>query len=56
MDLSNCLSLLCLAEAYGSAPLLKSANEFVVQSFSDLSKTKDFLDMQVRLDAKHFII
>lgn len=47
MDLSNCLSLLSLAEAYGSASLLRSANEFVIQNFSDLSKTQDFLDMQV---------
>lgn len=49
MDLSNCLSLLSLAEAYGSASLLQRANEFVVQNFSDLSKTQDFLDMQVLL-------
>ncbi|XP_042372585.1 kelch repeat and BTB domain-containing protein 3-like, partial [Plectropomus leopardus] len=46
MDLCNCLSLFSLAEAYGSASLLKSANDFVVQNFSDLSKTQDFLDMQ----------
>lgn len=50
MDLYNCLSLLSLAEAYGSATLLQSANEFVVQNFSDLSKTQDFLDMQVLLE------
>ncbi|XP_034404603.1 kelch repeat and BTB domain-containing protein 3 [Cyclopterus lumpus] len=49
MDLSNCLSLFSLAEAYGSASLLQSANEFVVRNFSDLSKTKDFLDMQVNV-------
>ncbi|XP_029026399.1 kelch repeat and BTB domain-containing protein 3 [Betta splendens] len=49
MDLSNCLSLLSLAEAYGSASLLQSANEFVVRNFSDLSKTADFLDMQVNV-------
>lgn len=49
MDLCNCLSLFSLAEAYGSASLLRSANEFVVQNFSDLSKTEDFLDMQVLL-------
>ncbi|KAM6933126.1 kelch repeat and BTB domain-containing protein 3 [Xenentodon cancila] len=47
MDLCNCLSLLSLAEAYGSASLLSNANEFVLQNFSDLSKTQDFLDMQV---------
>lgn len=50
MDLSNCLSLLSLAEGYGSAPLIRSANEFVIQNFSDLSKTQDFLDMQVLLN------
>lgn len=49
MDLSNCLSLLSLAEAYGSASLLQSANQFVVQNFFDLSKTQEFLDIQVLL-------
>lgn len=49
MDLCSCLSLLSLAEAYGSASLLQSANDFVVQNFSDLSNTQDFLDMQVLL-------
>ncbi|XP_010769053.1 kelch repeat and BTB domain-containing protein 3 [Notothenia coriiceps] len=49
MDLSNCLSLFSLAEAYGSASLLQSANEFVIQNFSELSKTQDFLDMQVNV-------
>lgn len=49
MDLCNCLSLFSLAEAYGSASLLRSAKEFVIQNFSDLSKTQDFLDMQVLL-------
>ncbi|KAI4815855.1 hypothetical protein KUCAC02_005982 [Chaenocephalus aceratus] len=49
MDLSNCLSLFSLAEAYGSASLLQSANEFVVQNFAELSKTHDFLDMQVNV-------
>ncbi|KAF0030530.1 hypothetical protein F2P81_017261 [Scophthalmus maximus] len=48
-DLCNCLSLLSLAEAYGSTPLLRSAKEFVVQNFSDLSNTQDFLDMQVNV-------
>lgn len=52
MDLSNCLSLLSVAEAYGSASLLQSANDFVVQNFADLSKTQDFLDMQVLLENK----
>ncbi|KAM9318660.1 kelch repeat and BTB domain-containing protein 3 [Pholidichthys leucotaenia] len=47
MDLSNCLSLLSLAEAYGSPSLFHSANDFVVQNFSELSETQDFLDMQV---------
>lgn len=47
MDLFNCLSLLSLAEAYGSSSLLQSANDFVVQNFFELSKTPDFLDMQV---------
>nr|XP_019943722.1 PREDICTED: kelch repeat and BTB domain-containing protein 3 isoform X2 [Paralichthys olivaceus] len=47
MDLCSCLSLLSLAEAYGSTTLLKSAKEFVVHNFNDLSKTLDFLDMQV---------
>ncbi|XP_030008842.1 kelch repeat and BTB domain-containing protein 3 isoform X2 [Sphaeramia orbicularis] len=49
MDLCNCLSLLSLAEAYGSASLLKSAGKFVVQNFDDLSKTHDFLDMQINV-------
>lgn len=49
MDLCNCLTLLSLAEGYGSASLLKNANEFVVQNFFELSKTQDFLDMQVML-------
>uniref|UniRef100_A0A3Q3A4R6 Kelch repeat and BTB (POZ) domain containing 3 n=1 Tax=Kryptolebias marmoratus TaxID=37003 RepID=A0A3Q3A4R6_KRYMA len=49
LDLSNCLSLLALGEAYGSASLLRSANEFVVQNFYDLSKTQEFLDMQVNV-------
>ncbi|KAK2847128.1 hypothetical protein Q5P01_010127 [Channa striata] len=49
MDLSNCLSLFFLAEAYGSASLLQSATDFVVQNFSDLAKTLDFLDMQVNV-------
>ncbi|XP_047449366.1 kelch repeat and BTB domain-containing protein 3 isoform X2 [Mugil cephalus] len=49
MDLCNCLSLLSLAEGYGSVSLLKSANEFVIQNFSDLSETTDFLDMQVKV-------
>ncbi|TKS81133.1 Kelch repeat and BTB domain-containing protein 3 [Collichthys lucidus] len=51
MDLSNCLSLLSLAEGYGSAPLIRSANEFVIQNFSDLSKTQDFLEMQTLQDS-----
>lgn len=50
MDLSNCLTLLSLAEAYGSASLLQRANDFVVQNFVELSKMPDFLDMQVKLD------
>ncbi|KAM3616552.1 uncharacterized protein V6R79_019731 [Siganus canaliculatus] len=49
MDLRNCLPLLSLAEAYGSASLLRSANDFVVQNFSELSKTQDFLEMQVNV-------
>ncbi|XP_013869504.1 kelch repeat and BTB domain-containing protein 3 [Austrofundulus limnaeus] len=49
MRLSNCLSLLSLGEAYGSASLLHSANEFVVQNFYDLSSTQEFLDMQVNV-------
>lgn len=57
MDLYNCLSLLSLAEGYGSASLLQSANEFVVQNFFELSKTQDFLDMQVKpnLAPKHCV-
>ncbi|XP_029922538.1 kelch repeat and BTB domain-containing protein 3 [Myripristis murdjan] len=47
LDLCNCLSLLALAEAYGSSSLLRKANEFVVQNFHELSLTQDFLDMQV---------
>ncbi|KAM4589191.1 kelch repeat and BTB domain-containing protein 3 isoform 1-T1 [Fundulus diaphanus] len=46
MDLCNCLTLLSLAEAYGSASLLRSANEFVVGNYFDLSETQEFLDMQ----------
>ncbi|XP_058489557.1 kelch repeat and BTB domain-containing protein 3 [Solea solea] len=49
MELCNCLSLLSLAEAYGSTSLLQSAKEFVVQNFSELSKTQDFLDMQANV-------
>ncbi|KAM4628178.1 kelch repeat and BTB domain-containing protein 3 [Polymixia lowei] len=49
LDLSNCLSLLALAEGYGSASLLQNANEFVFQNFHDLSLTQDFLDMQVEV-------
>ncbi|XP_056138860.1 kelch repeat and BTB domain-containing protein 3 [Lampris incognitus] len=49
LDLSNCLTLLALAEGYGSASLLRKANEFVVQNFHDLSLTKDFLDMKVEV-------
>ncbi|XP_074535741.1 kelch repeat and BTB domain-containing protein 3 [Halichoeres trimaculatus] len=49
MDLGNCLSLFSLAEAYGSASLLHSSTEFVIQNFSSLSKTQDFLDMQVNV-------
>lgn len=49
MDLTNCLSLLSLAEAYGSASLLQSASDFVVQNFNELSQIKGFLDMQVLL-------
>ncbi|KAM7413219.1 hypothetical protein PAMA_020543 [Pampus argenteus] len=51
MDLCNCLSLLSLAEAYGSTSLLQSANKFVVQNFNDLSKTQDFLEMQTLRDS-----
>ncbi|XP_060902382.1 kelch repeat and BTB domain-containing protein 3 [Labrus mixtus] len=49
MDLSNCLSLFSLAEAYDSASLLQSATEFVVQNFCSLSKTQDYLEMQVNV-------
>ncbi|XP_049582269.1 kelch repeat and BTB domain-containing protein 3 [Syngnathus scovelli] len=49
IDLGNCLSLLALAEAYGSASLLQSATDFVVQNFQDLSDTQEFLDMQVNV-------
>lgn len=47
MDLRNCLSLLSLAEAYGSTSLLQSANQFVIENFQRLSETQDFLEMQV---------
>ncbi|KAM6977431.1 kelch repeat and BTB domain-containing protein 3 [Aplochiton taeniatus] len=46
LDLSNCLTLLALAEGYGSAPLLQQANEFVLQNFDQLALTADFLGMQ----------
>uniref|UniRef100_A0A8C6TX46 Kelch repeat and BTB (POZ) domain containing 3 n=1 Tax=Neogobius melanostomus TaxID=47308 RepID=A0A8C6TX46_9GOBI len=49
IDLSNCLSLLSLAEAYGSTSLLQSANYFIVENFYDLSQKRDFLDMQVNV-------
>lgn len=52
MDLCNCLSFLSLAEAYGSTSLLQSANKFVIQNFNDLSKTQDFLEMQVLVEDK----
>ena len=54
MDLSNCLSLLSLAEAYGSASLLQSAQDFVIENFYDLSQRQDFLEMQVRLKCVNF--
>uniref|UniRef100_A0A6Q2YRZ0 BTB domain-containing protein n=1 Tax=Esox lucius TaxID=8010 RepID=A0A6Q2YRZ0_ESOLU len=47
LELSNCLTLLALAEGYGSASLLQRATDFVVQNFYDLSMTPDFLDMSV---------
>ncbi|XP_075905770.1 kelch repeat and BTB domain-containing protein 3 [Nelusetta ayraudi] len=49
MDLSNCLSLFSIAEAYGSAALLRSAEGFMIENFHDLSKTQDFLEMQVNV-------
>ncbi|XP_076002531.1 kelch repeat and BTB domain-containing protein 3 [Genypterus blacodes] len=49
IDLGNCLSLLALGEAYGSASLIRSANEFILQNFHDFSLTPDFLDMQVNV-------
>ena len=51
MDLCNCLSLLSVAEAYGSTSLLQNANTFVVENFNDLSETQDFLEMQVIVEA-----
>lgn len=47
LDLSNCLTLFSIAEAYGSDSLLRSAEDFVIQNFCDLSKMQDFLNMQV---------
>nr|XP_061797700.1 kelch repeat and BTB domain-containing protein 3 [Nerophis lumbriciformis] len=49
INLGNCLSLLALAEAYGSISLLQSATDFVVQNFQDFANTHDFLDMQVNV-------
>ncbi|XP_062275480.1 kelch repeat and BTB domain-containing protein 3 [Scomber scombrus] len=49
MDLCNCLSLLSIAEAYGSNSLLQNANTFVVQNFNDLSETQDYLEMQTNV-------
>ncbi|CAG00911.1 unnamed protein product, partial [Tetraodon nigroviridis] len=49
LDLSNCLSLFSIAEAYGSDSLLRSAADFVIQNFCDLSKMPDFLNMQVNV-------
>lgn len=49
MALNNCLSLWSLAEAYGSASLLQSANEFVLENFNNLCQNKEFLDMQLNV-------
>ncbi|XP_054650015.1 kelch repeat and BTB domain-containing protein 3 isoform X1 [Dunckerocampus dactyliophorus] len=49
LDLGNCLSLLSLAEAYGSVTLHQSATDFVIHNFDNLSITQDFLDMQVNV-------
>ncbi|CAN9511571.1 unnamed protein product [Ophioblennius macclurei] len=49
MDLCNCLSLLSLAEGYGSAALLQSAKDFVMENFFELSQTQDFLEMQLNV-------
>ncbi|XP_061923226.1 kelch repeat and BTB domain-containing protein 3-like isoform X3 [Entelurus aequoreus] len=47
LDVANCLSLLNLAEAYGSVALRQSAADFVVRNFHELSDVRDFVDMQV---------
>ncbi|XP_043086357.1 kelch repeat and BTB domain-containing protein 3 [Puntigrus tetrazona] len=45
LDLSNCLQLLALAEAYGSSRLLRRATDFVTHNFHALSSAPDFLEM-----------
>ncbi|XP_061781833.1 kelch repeat and BTB domain-containing protein 3 isoform X1 [Nerophis lumbriciformis] len=47
LDVANCLSLLNLAEAYGSVALRQGATDFVVRNFHELSDVRDFADMQV---------
>nr|XP_005999472.1 PREDICTED: kelch repeat and BTB domain-containing protein 3 [Latimeria chalumnae] len=45
IDLTNCLQLLSISESYGSARLYDRALQFVVQHFSLLVKSSDFLEI-----------
>ncbi|XP_078258617.1 kelch repeat and BTB domain-containing protein 3 isoform X2 [Rhinoraja longicauda] len=49
LDLTNCLQLLSLSESYGSTALYNHALLFVVQHFSLLLKSSDFLEMNAGL-------
>ncbi|XP_032878577.1 kelch repeat and BTB domain-containing protein 3 [Amblyraja radiata] len=54
LDLTNCLQLLSLSESYGSTALYNHALLFVVQHFSLLLKSSDFLEMNAGLLEKCF--
>ncbi|MGH0140474.1 UNVERIFIED_CONTAM: hypothetical protein FKN15_071989 [Acipenser sinensis] len=49
IDLTNCLQLLSLSEGYGSTRLYDHALDFVVQHFHSLTKSSDFLEMNVEI-------
>nr|XP_006628173.2 PREDICTED: kelch repeat and BTB domain-containing protein 3 [Lepisosteus oculatus]XP_015196704.1 PREDICTED: kelch repeat and BTB domain-containing protein 3 [Lepisosteus oculatus] len=52
IDLLNCLQLLSLSEGYGSTRLYERTLEFVVQHFHTLTKSADFLEMNVNVFKK----
>lgn len=54
LDLINCLQLLSISESYGSTALYNHALLFVVQHFSLLLKSSDFLEMNAGLLEKCF--